>query len=172
MRITLDEVLERIRNGTDPKDLAREMGVNERTLRYRATVAGRLPEYRSVVDTFRADQRSAVDVDGLMKLADRGQSLNSACVEVGCARSTATARLESDGRLAEFYMRSQEARRGKTIPRVSSEEYHQGPRMVLVGMMAQIPEDSRDAYRSAILRIDGMMSDADRLSRLCGGGAR
>lgn len=172
MSITLDEVFERIRTGTDPKALAHELGVSERTLRYRATSAGRLPEYKAVVDAYHAGKRSEVDVDRLMALADEGRSLNSACVEVGCARSTATARLENDGRLAEFYMRSQETRRGKTIPQVSSEEYHQGPRTVLIGMMAQIPEDSRDEYRSAILRIDGMMSDADKLSRLCGGGAR
>ena len=165
MSITLDEVFERIRTGTDPKALADELGVSERTLRYRATSAGRLSEYKAVVDAYHAGKRSEVDVDRLMALADEGQSLNSACVEVGCARSTATARLENDGRLAEFYMRSQEARRGKTIPQVSS-------RTVLIGMMAQIPEDSRDEYRSAILRIDGMMSDADKLSRLCGGGAR
>lgn len=171
MSIALDEVFERIRTGTSPKELASELGISERTLRYRATQAGRLPEYKAVVEAYYSGERSKIDVDGLMDMADRGMSLNSACIEMGYSRTTATNRMEDEGRLAEFYMRSQEARRGKSIPRVSSETYHNGPRETLIGMMSKIPAESVDAYRDAILSIDSMISDADRLSRLCGGGS-
>ena len=169
--MTLDEIMERIRSGTDPKDLASELGVSERTFRNRATQAGRLGEYKAVVASYRATQASSIDVDSLMSLADRGTSLNDACVQLGYRRTTATSRLTSENRLAEFYMRSQEARGGRTIPSVSSETYHSGPREVLISAIPQLPKENRQTFMDAVRSVDSMISDADRLSRLCGGRA-
>lgn len=169
--ITLDEVLERIRSGTDPKELASEIGVSERTFRNRASKAGRLPEYKAVVASYRASEASKIDLDALMALADQGMSLNAACVKVGCSRTTATDRLTSENRLAEFYVRSQEARNGRTIPVVSSQEYHSGPRETLISAIPKLPPETKEAFMGAIRAVDSMISDADRLSRLCGGRA-
>jgi len=167
--MSLDEIMECIRSGEDPKDLAMKMGVNERTIRYRASVAGRSAEYIDVKKKNMSDRTSSVDVSSLMALADKGMTLDSACVELGHPKKIVTLRLENDGRLAEFYIRSQESRQGNPIPVISSEEYHEGPREILISVIPKLPESMRDSMKEAIQAVDRMISDGSRLSRLCGG---
>lgn len=169
MKITLDEVFERLRSGTHPRELADELGVSERTLRNRSVQAGRLEEYRASVAAGRSRMAWQVDIDRLMSCADRGMSFNSACVECGYRRTTASMRLEDEGRMGEYHMRQQEARKGRIIPKVSAQEYRQGARMTLVSLVPKLSEADADALRAAIESIDRAMSDGDALSRLCGG---
>ena len=169
MTITLDEVFERLRSGTHPRELAEELGVSQKTLRNRSVQAGRLEEYKASVAAGRAHQAWLVDIDRLMACADRGMSFNSACVECGYCRTTASMRLEDEGRMGEYYLRQQEARKGHVIPKVSAQEYRQGARLTLVSLMPKLSEEDADALRAAIEFIDRAMSDGDALSRLCGG---
>ena len=165
----MDEVFERLRTGTHPRDLADELGVSQKTLRNRSVQAGRLEEYKASVAAGRSHREWLVDVDRLMSCADRGMSFNSACVECGYCRTTASMRLEDEGRMGEYYIRQQEARKGREIPRVSAPEYRQGARLTLVSLMPKLSEEDADALRAAIEYVDRAMSDGDALSRLCGG---
>ena len=165
----MDEVFERLRTGTHLRDLADELGVSQKTLRNRSVQAGRLEDYKASVAAGRSHREWLVDVDRLMSCADRGMSFNSACVECGYCRTTASMRLEDEGRMGEYYIRQQEARKGREIPRVSAQEYRQGARLALVSLMPKLSEEDADALRAAIEYVDRAMSDGDALSRLCGG---
>ena len=168
--VTLDEIVDRIRGGTAPKTLASELGITERAIRNRFEKAGRLSEYQNIVKSAQAESASRVDVSAIMSLADSGMSFNQACVELGYPRTTATRRLEDDGRMPEFYVRSYAARGGFTVPRVDASSYHEGPRRTFVSLIPKVSDEDADELRDAIRLMDAMVRDGATLSRICNGG--
>lgn len=169
---TLDEILESVRNGTRPKEVARLHGVTERYIRDRMDAAGRSVEYRNAVLACEAVNVRQVDVEGLMERADRGLTFNLACVDMGYPRATATRRLMDEGRMGEFYIRSCAAIRGQKVPSVDSTAYFDSPRTVLVSLIPKLSEDDAERLRRAIEEMDRTIRDGATLSRMCGGGSR
>lgn len=168
---TLDEILESVRNGTRPDEVARAHGVTERYIRNRMDAAGRFEEYRNAIMACEAVNVRQVDVEGLMERADRGLTLNLACVDMGYPRATATRRLSEEGRLGEFYIRSCAAIRGQKVPSVDSASYFDGPRSVLVSLVPKLSDEDAVHLREAIWSLDVMIRDGAALSRMCGGGS-
>lgn len=168
--VTLDEIVGMLREGRTPKQVAVSLGITERAIRNRFDRAGRLSEYENIVLDTQARAADRVDVSALMGMADRGMSFNSACIALGYPRATATKRLEDDGRMGEFYIRSYAARDNVTIPTVDSIGYHQGPRRVILALTNSLEsEEDRTALIQAVHDVDLLVRDGATLSRLCGG---
>lgn len=167
---TLDEIVGMLREGRTPKQVAASLGITERAIQNRFDRAGRLDEYRNVVMASKAEASGKVDVFALMELADRGMSFNSACIELGYPRATATRRLEDERRMGEFYIRSYAARDNVSIPRIDAVEYHEGPRRVILSMAQRLDsEEDRRALIQAVQSVDFLIRDGARLSQMCGG---
>ena len=168
--VTLDDIVVMLREGRTPKQVAASLGITERAIQNRFDRAGRLSEYRNVVRASEAEASRRVDVEAIMGLADRGMSLNSACIELGYPRATATRRLEDERRMGEFYMRSYAARGHFPIPRIDAMEYHEGPRRVILSMAQKLGSDEdRRALIQAVQSVDSLVSDGAKLSAMCGG---
>ena len=159
-----------IRDGKSPKMVAADLGISQRAIQNRFDRAGRLDEYRNVVMDAEAKAVARVDADALMECADKGLSLNSACIELGYPRATAIRRLEDERRMGEFYIRTYAARNHTPIPVVDSEVYREGPRRAIVSAIARAPtEDVAESLKEALMSIDRMVSDGAKLSAMCGG---
>lgn len=169
MTATLDEIISMVRDGLTSRAIAGELGVSERYIRNRFQEAGRLSEYRNALMDAGARRAAAVDVDAIMGFADEGMTLNRACVEAGCSRADALARLEDESRVVEFYARSYAAREGGRLPVVDAGSYHAGPREFLVSLIPGLSPGDADRMRAAIGSLDAMARDGAALSRLCGG---
>ena len=168
--VTLDEIVGMLREGRTPKQVEAFLGITERAIRNRFDRAGRLSEYENIVRDSQAKAAGRVDVSAIMGLADKGMSFNSACIELGYPRATATKRLEDDGRMGEFYIRSYAARDRVVIPKVDAVEYHEGPRRVILSMAAKLDsEEDRAALIQAVQSVDFLIRDGARLSQMCGG---
>lgn len=171
MITTLDEILELIRGGRTPKDVAGGLGITERAIRNRFQSAGRLQEYDNTVRAMESERARNVDLSALMGFADQGRTLNQACVDLGYARADVMRRLEDDGRVVEFYARRYSALNGSRVPAVDAMGYHSGPRSVLVSLIPGLSDEDAARLRDAITSIDQLVRDGASLSRLCGGEA-
>jgi len=164
---SLDEVLDLIREGQSPKDVAEEIGISERSLAMRFEQAGRTEEYKQVKSTFKAVSASSVDVKKIMELADSGVTLKKACCILHYPRSVVIKRLDGDNRHIEYYVRSISAANHIDVPRIDSETYFMGPREIIVGIIPLLPDDLREAVSGALDQIDGYITDGATLSRMC-----
>ncbi|MBQ9690188.1 MAG: hypothetical protein IJV47_06240 [Candidatus Methanomethylophilaceae archaeon] len=167
--LSLDEVLELIREGQSPKDVAEQIGITERSLAMRFESADRLEEYKMAKSTFKAVSTSSVDVGKLMALADSGETLMRACCVLHYPRSVVIKRLNDDNRHIEYYVRYISAENHIDVPKVDSEGYFMGPREILVGLVPALPEDLQETLSGCIDQIDEYVKNGATLSRMCRG---